>query len=51
MPLRQLQSYIAGSAETGFIYFAAWSGLGAILWVLAWGGGAWMLASQIPISA
>ncbi len=48
VPLRQLQGYLAGSAEMGFKPYALWSTLGAALWVIAWGGGAWWLAQSIP---
>jgi membrane protein DedA with SNARE-associated domain len=48
VPLRQLQGYIAGSAEMGFSSFAVWSTIGAVLWVVAWCGGAYLLAAQIP---
>ena len=48
VPLRQLQGYIAGSAEMGFRPFALWSAIGAALWVGTWGGGAWWLAQSIP---
>ncbi len=48
VPLRQLQGYIAGSAEMGFPSFAIWSAVGGILWVSAWSGGAYLLAAQIP---
>lgn len=48
VPLRQLQGYIAGSAEMGFMPFAVWSAVGAVLWVGAWCGGAYLLAAQIP---
>lgn len=48
VPLRQLQGYIAGSAEMGFRTYAIWSAVGAVLWVFAWGGGAWWLARSIP---
>jgi membrane protein DedA with SNARE-associated domain len=48
VPLRQLQGYIAGSADMGFPSFAIWSAVGGILWVCAWSGGAYMLAAQIP---
>lgn len=49
VPLRQLQGYVAGSAEMGFRSFAIWSSLGAIIWVVTWGGIAFWLADQIPI--
>lgn len=49
VPLRQLQGYIAGTSEMAFLPFAIWSALGAVLWVAAWGGGAYFLAAQIPI--
>lgn len=48
VPLRQLQGYIAGSAEMGFPLFALWSGVGGVLWVCAWCGGAYLLAAHIP---
>ncbi|MCR1347530.1 DedA family protein [Acidithiobacillus ferrooxidans] len=48
VPLRQLQGYLAGAAEMGFRPFAIWSAMGAILWVMAWGGGAFLLAGNIP---
>lgn len=48
VPLRQLQGYIAGSAEMGFRPFALWSAVGGALWVGTWGGGAWWLAQSIP---
>lgn len=48
VPLRQLQGYIAGSAEMGFRPFAIWSAIGGALWVGTWGGGAWWLAQSIP---
>ena len=48
VPLRQLQGYLAGAAEMGFQPFAIWSAMGAILWVMAWGGGAFLLAGSIP---
>ncbi len=48
VPLRQLQGYIAGSAEMGFRAYAIWSAVGAVLWVTTWGGGAWWLAESIP---
>ena len=48
VPLRQLQGYLAGTAEIGFRPYALWSAVGAGLWVATWGGGAWWLASSIP---
>ena len=49
VPLRQLQGYIAGASEMGFPAFAIWSAIGAVLWVAAWGGGAFLLAERIPV--
>lgn len=49
VPLRQLQGYVAGSAEMRFRSFALWSSLGAIMWVICWGGIAFWLADQMPI--
>ncbi|MBU2783879.1 DedA family protein [Acidithiobacillus caldus] len=49
VPLRQLQGYLAGSSEMGFASFVVWSAVGSILWVLAWGGGAFWLARLIPV--
>lgn len=49
VPLRQLQGYVAGSAEMRFRSFALWSSLGAIVWVISWGGLAFWLADQIPV--
>ena len=49
VPLRQLQGYLAGASEMGFQEFATWSAIGAILWVAAWGGGAFWLAQKIPV--
>lgn len=48
VPLRQLQGYLAGSAEMGFPSFVLWSTLGGVLWVSVWCGGAYLLAAQIP---
>ncbi|PKY11505.1 hypothetical protein B1757_04645 [Acidithiobacillus marinus] len=48
VPLRQLQGYMAGASEMGFRAFAIWSAIGAVLWVAAWGGGAFLLARHIP---
>ncbi|MDA8360835.1 MAG: DedA family protein [Gammaproteobacteria bacterium] len=48
VPLRQLQGYLAGSARMGFRPYALWSTVGAALWVVTWGGGAWWLAQSIP---
>lgn len=48
VPLRQLQGYLAGASEMGFRPFAIWSAMGAILWVMAWGMGAFLLAGSIP---
>ena len=48
VPLRQLQGYLAGASAMGFRLFALWSWLGAVLWIGAWGGGAFLLAQQIP---
>ena len=48
VPLRQLQGYIAGSAEMGFPVFAIWSAVGAVVWVSTWGLGAWWLAGRVP---
>ena len=47
VPLRQLQGYIAGSAEMGFPVFAVWSAVGAVAWVGTWGLGTWWLAGSI----
>ncbi len=49
VPLRQLQGYVAGSAEVGFSRFALWSTIGAMLWVLVWGGVVWFLATKIAL--
>ena len=49
VPLRQLQGYVAGASEMGFRRFALWSALGAVLWVAAWGGGAYLLARHLPV--
>lgn len=38
VPLRQLQGYISGSAESSFKQFYLWNILGAVLWVGFWGG-------------
>ncbi|WP_226823178.1 DedA family protein, partial [Acidithiobacillus caldus] len=38
VPLRQLQGYISGSAESSFKQFYLWNILGAALWVGFWGG-------------
>ncbi|MFA7496938.1 MAG: DedA family protein [Acidithiobacillus sp.] len=43
VPLRQLQGYISGSAETSFKDFYIWNFLGAILWVFFWGGAGFIL--------
>ena len=50
VPLRQLQGYVAGSAEMGFRRFAFWSLLGASAWILAWGMGAWWVAESVPLA-
>lgn len=38
VPLRQLQGYLAGSAEMPFPLFAIWSAVGTVLWIAVWGG-------------
>ena len=43
VPLRQLQGYISGSGETTFREFYLWNILGAILWVMIWGGSGYLL--------
>ncbi|OFA14958.1 hypothetical protein A4U49_15370 [Acidithiobacillus ferrivorans] len=48
VPLRQLQGYLAGSAEMGFVAFSIWSAVGAVAWVGVWGLGAYWLADSIP---
>ncbi len=48
VPLRQLQGYIAGASEMAWWPFAIWSAVGAVAWVLAWGGAAFFLSGLIP---
>lgn len=43
VPLRQLQGYISGSAETTFHDFYLWNILGSILWVAFWGGAGYFI--------
>ncbi len=49
VPVRQLEGYVAGSANVGFLPYSLWGSLGAMLWVLAWAGGGWLLAGEIGI--
>ncbi len=49
VPLRQLQGYLAGASQMGFMRFAVWSAVGAVLWISAWGGAAFWLAEKIPV--
>lgn len=49
VPLRQLQGYLAGSSEMSFASFATWNIIGSMLWVLAWGCGAFWMAHAIPL--
>lgn len=49
IPLRQLQGYLAGSAEMPWISYAIWNAMGAVLWVSAWGIGTFLLAKNIPV--
>ncbi len=43
VPLRQLQGYISGSAETTLQDFYLWNILGAVIWVAFWGGAGYFL--------
>ena len=43
VPLRQLQGYISGSAESTFREFYLWNLLGAVAWISFWGGAGYLL--------
>lgn len=43
VPLRQLQGYISGSADTTIKQFYPYNILGAVLWVTVWGGAGYIL--------
>ncbi len=47
VPLRQLQGYVAGTAKMTPRAFGLWSLVGAILWVIVWGGGAYWFAGDL----
>ncbi len=43
VPLRQLQGYISGSADSSFREFYPWNLMGAVIWVAFWGGAGFLL--------
>lgn len=49
VPLRQLQGYLAGAARMEKVSFMISNSIGAVVWVLAWGGAAFFLAKFIPV--
>lgn len=49
VPLRQLQGYLAGASQMEGSSFMIWNAVGSLLWVLAWGGAAFLLSHYIPV--